>query len=65
MEATSNWPHKHSIRECDSVESLLEEEILQTNINDLKTMAVIFLDPNTKLVYPLHWNYYQSIGVPN
>ncbi|KAJ9685832.1 hypothetical protein PVL29_017768 [Vitis rotundifolia] len=29
-------PHKLSIRKCDSVESLLEEEISQTNIHDLK-----------------------------
>ena len=28
-------PHQLSIRGCDSVESLLEEEILQTNIHDL------------------------------
>ncbi|KAL6327218.1 hypothetical protein AAG906_015257 [Vitis piasezkii] len=29
-------PHQLSIRECDYVESLLEEEISQTNIHDLK-----------------------------
>ena len=29
-------PHQLSIRKCDHVESLLEEEILQTNIHDLE-----------------------------
>ncbi|WKA01847.1 hypothetical protein VitviT2T_020103 [Vitis vinifera] len=35
-------PHQLSIRKCDYVESLLEEEISQTNIHDLKICDCIF-----------------------
>ncbi|RVW93686.1 putative disease resistance RPP13-like protein 1 [Vitis vinifera] len=35
-------PHKLSIRKCDSVESLLEEEISQTNIHDLNIRDCCF-----------------------
>ena len=55
----SQWkqlPMDHTNTQLENVIlwSLYEEEILQTNIHDLKTMAIIFLDPYTKLVYPLH-----------
>lgn len=56
MEATST--------KCDSMESLLEEEILQTNIHSLKICDCSFSDPRAKLVYPLCCNHYQSLTVP-
>ena len=46
------------------MESLLEEEILQTNIHSLKICDCSFSDPRAKLVYPLCCNHYQSLTVP-
>ncbi|KAJ9685850.1 hypothetical protein PVL29_017786 [Vitis rotundifolia] len=45
-------PHNLYIRKCDSVESLLEEEILQTNIHDLYISDCSFLRSLYKVGLP-------------
>ena len=45
-------PHQLSIRGCDSVESLLEEEILQTNIHDLTISGCSFSRSMQKVGLP-------------
>ena len=58
-------PHQLSIRGCDYVESLLEEEILQTNIHYLAIHDCSFSRSLQKVGLPTTLKLLQSPGVQN